>query len=257
MVEITNDLQLLPPIMLAVLLAKWTGDYFSPPLYDALLRVRFIPFLEYEPPRFMERMLACDLMASNVKCLPTEVEVGEILKVLHSCKHNGFPVVEGGPDGKGKQLRGLILRHQLETLIRDRVWTRERKFSALDFRLKSTVPSAPVADLKAKLTHEDLSMIISLEPFMNRSFFSIHHEFSAMHSFRLFRGLGLRHLPVVDYKNEVVGIITRKDLIEPVIEDKFEKVLHGGRRGSTIQPFASSSTTPTFSRHLPNIHNAV
>lgn len=30
--------------------------------------------------------------------------------------------------------------------------------------------------------------------------------------FRLFRGLGLRHLPIVNDANEVVGMVTRKDL---------------------------------------------
>ena len=30
--------------------------------------------------------------------------------------------------------------------------------------------------------------------------------------FRLYRGLGLRHLPVVDVDNKVVGMITRKEI---------------------------------------------
>lgn len=30
--------------------------------------------------------------------------------------------------------------------------------------------------------------------------------------FRLFRALGLRHLPIVNDTNEVIGMVTRKDL---------------------------------------------
>ena len=41
--------------------------------------------------------------------------------------------------------------------------------------------------------------------------------------------MGLRHLPVVDDDDQVVGMITRKDLIEPVIKAKFDVMRH--RRG--------------------------
>lgn len=35
----------------------------------------------------------------------------------------------------------------------------------------------------------------------------------------LFRPMGLRHLPVVDKVNNIVGMITRKDLVEPALHE--------------------------------------
>ena len=43
--------------------------------------------------------------------------------------------------------------------------------------------------------------------------------------FRLFRGLGLRHLVVVSITNDVVGLVTRKDIA------KYRMWSHGGKIG--------------------------
>lgn len=43
--ETTGSLQLLAPIMLAVLSAKFTGDLFGQGIYDAHIRIRGSPFL--------------------------------------------------------------------------------------------------------------------------------------------------------------------------------------------------------------------
>lgn len=36
-------------------------------------------------------------------------------------------------------------------------------------------------------------------------------------TYRIFRAMSLRHLPVVDSSYHIVGIITRKDLLKPVV----------------------------------------
>ncbi len=38
----------------------------------------------------------------------------------------------------------------------------------------------------------------------------------ASHSYTLFRTMGLRHLPIVDECNCIVGMITRADLLKPI-----------------------------------------
>ena len=48
MVEITNDIHQLLLIMVTIMVAKWTGDLLSHPLYHALLEFKCIPFLGKE-----------------------------------------------------------------------------------------------------------------------------------------------------------------------------------------------------------------
>ena len=66
---------------------------------------------------------------------------------------------------------------------------------------------------------------LDLRAYVNRSGVSVPHHFSAMRTFVMFRTLGLRHLPVVDEHNHVVGIVTRKELLD---ESLGEKLSHLG-----------------------------
>lgn len=53
---------------------------------------------------------------------------------------------------------------------------------------------------------------VDLRPYMDESPFSVIESFSIQRAYTVFRSMGLRHLPVVDKCNKVVGILTRKDL---------------------------------------------
>ena len=58
---------------------------------------------------------------------------------------------------------------------------------------------------------------IDLRPYVNRSETAVPADFSAMRTYLVFRTLGLRHLPVVDEQNRVVGMITRKELLSEAL----------------------------------------
>jgi len=78
-------------------------------------------------------------MSTNLKCIKAVSNVKEIVELLRNTTHHGFPVVEtrgtlfdgpgvwGGdvPVGGGRFV-GLILRHQLITMLQYRCWG-ERK----------------------------------------------------------------------------------------------------------------------------------
>jgi len=53
----------------------------------------------------------------------------------------------------------------------------------------------------------------------------IDHDYSLYRTYLLFRTLGLRHLVVIDTHNHVVGMITRKDLMQFNMEEKLTKLL--------------------------------
>ncbi len=71
-------------------------------------------------------MYFSEVMSHPVTVLREEETVGRIVDILKNEKHNGFPVVEGyDPDATDNEhfglLKGLILRHQLITLLKKKV----------------------------------------------------------------------------------------------------------------------------------------
>ena len=311
------------------------------------MELKFYPFLDQEPPIEMDLLVSSDIMAAHPKVCTETPRVRDVLELLKSCEHNGFPVVshhpmhrpiitepanqrkslgvpvgttdrshvaerlaaaqskgEVGPanarevaspsvarptvakqaaavtgapksspassppqqsffaqtwpsqqssllssgggarqplttagvadclgHGSGRVLRGLILRKQLLILLQAQAWSTSRcLFKPLDMRqrlasLDMKHQAALIASIEAELTIADANAKLDLRPYMNRSPFSVHYDFHSVFCFRLFRSMGLRHLPVVNDANEVVGIITRKDIVSPIVKMKYEALL--------------------------------
>merc|ERR1712187_345426 len=75
-------------------------------------------------------------------------------------------------------------------------------------------PSFPNLDAaEAALAAEDYAMCVDLRPFMDKGTFTVTEDATAARCHRLFRTMGLRHLPVVGSGPPLHGIITRTDLI--------------------------------------------
>ncbi|GAM27628.1 hypothetical protein SAMD00019534_108040 [Acytostelium subglobosum LB1] len=66
---------------------------------------------------------------------------------------------------------------------------------------------------RMNITREELDMNIDLRPYMNLSSLVANETFSFQEAYQIFRTIGLRHLPVVNKRNQVVGMMTRKDLL--------------------------------------------
>ena len=213
MIEITNSLDFILPIMIAAMISKWCGDYFTHPLYDALIEAQRIPFLESDPSPIFDILRVRDVMKAPVCCLNLHATIKEICEALCNFNHNGFPVVESDQNAV---FRGFILRNQLLVLLQEKAWLQNFAISHEDFQIKSM--NLHNASSGIHLTDEIAQdAVLNLEPFMNRSQLVVYADFSCSVAFRLFRSMGLRHLVVVNAMNKVVGIITRKDLLEPVV----------------------------------------
>ncbi|KAL3505898.1 hypothetical protein ACH5RR_031280 [Cinchona calisaya] len=230
MVEITNNLKLLPLIMLVLLISKAVGDAFNEGLYEEQARLRGIPLLESTPKYQMRSMTAKDACGNQkIVYFPRVAKVSDVVSILRSNNHNGFPVIDHSRNGETLVI-GLMLRSHLLVLLQSKV---DFQHSPLPCDLRGgSVPirhnlSEFVKPVSSKgisiedihLSRDDLEMYIDLAPFVNPSPYIVPEDMSLSKVYNLFRQLGLRHIFVVPRAARVIGMITRKDLL---IEDNEE-----------------------------------
>uniref|UniRef100_A0A0E0D4X6 Chloride channel protein n=1 Tax=Oryza meridionalis TaxID=40149 RepID=A0A0E0D4X6_9ORYZ len=221
MVEITNNLKLLPLIMLVLLISKAVGDFFNEGLYEVQAQLRGIPLLDSRPKQVMRNMSAKDACKNQkVVSLPRVSRIVDIISVLRSNKHNGFPVVDRGQNGESLVI-GLILRSHLLVLLQSKVDFQNSPFpcgpgilnrhNTSDFVKPASSKGKSIDDIH--LTEDELGLYLDLAPFLNPSPYIVPEDMSLAKVYNLFRQLGLRHIFVVPRPSRVVGLITRQDLL--------------------------------------------
>ena len=218
LIEATGNLTYGFPIMVVLMVAKWVGDYFNEGLYDIHIQLAGVPLLAWEPPPLSATTYASEVMSHPVVTLSPIEKVGHLVDVLKSTTHNGFPVVEHSADLIQKKtfgkMRGLILRSELIVLLQHKIFSElygewEGKVDMSLFRM--AYPRYPdISRIYVSTTEREYH--VDLRPIMNTTPKAILHSTSMPQMFHLFRALGLRHLLVVNDDNEVVGMVTRKDL---------------------------------------------
>lgn len=67
-----------------------------------------------------------------------------------------------------------------------------------------------------------MDMFLDLGPYVDPSYYVVQEDASLSKVYKLFRTLGLRHLCVIPRANQVVGIITREDLLSENVVARFE-----------------------------------
>uniref|UniRef100_A0A8D1C6J6 Chloride channel protein n=2 Tax=Sus scrofa TaxID=9823 RepID=A0A8D1C6J6_PIG len=218
MMEATSNVTYGFPIMLVLMTAKIVGDVFIEGLYDMHIQLQSVPFLHWEAPVTSHSLTAREVMSAPVTCLRRREKVGVIVDVLSSSasNHNGFPVVDGADAAQPPRLQGLILRSQLIVLLKHKVFVERssmglvrRRLRLKDFR--DAYPRFPPIQ-SIHVSQDERECTMDLSEFMNPSPYTVPQEASLPRVFKLFRALGLRHLVVVDNRNQVVGLVTRKDL---------------------------------------------
>ncbi|OWZ21547.1 Chloride Channel (ClC) protein [Phytophthora megakarya] len=231
------------PIMVSLMAARWVGNHFNESLYDIHIHLSHLPFLEFDPPYYARFLRATNIMSTPPKCIPYIAKVGEIYDVLKNCTHGGFPVIlprvqdaAGGGDRSNLSSRrkpprfvGIINRNHLAVLLQRKDFFVEKPEPfvrtpasdttllyndqyALSYRdMEGSYPRFPsINDIQ--LDEEERDLWMDLTPYMNPTPHTVQEQTPVPRAFRLFRSLGLRHLIVVNRRNEVRGMITRKDL---------------------------------------------
>ncbi|KAI5073169.1 hypothetical protein GOP47_0011182 [Adiantum capillus-veneris] len=230
MVEITNNLKLLPLIMLVLLISKAVGDAFNAGFYEEQAHMKGIPLLESRPKHFMRKTQAKETCQSQKVVYFNRVsKVGHIVSVLQSNNHHGFPVIDKLQSGETVVI-GLILRSYLLVLLQSKMDFQSSdshedvggqftsRHSVKDFVKPVSSKGLSIQDIY--LNPQEMELYIDLEPFVNPSPYIVPEDMSLTKVYNLFRQLGLRHVLVVPRPSQVVGVITRKDLITEPSEDK-------------------------------------
>eukprot|EP01118_Nematostelium_gracile_P020137 TRINITY_DN9666_c0_g2_i2.p1 TRINITY_DN9666_c0_g2~~TRINITY_DN9666_c0_g2_i2.p1 ORF type:complete len:324 (-),score=69.22 TRINITY_DN9666_c0_g2_i2:53-964(-) len=217
--ELTESTQFLLPIMLGVMTAKWVGDSLSHSIYDAQLELKSITFLDHKPPSFTRCKTVAEVMKSPVASLPETVSLDHLIQILTTNTHNGFPVYRSAGENRPKIYSGLILRkHILILLFMKKYYHRDTQSpSMLDWELYVSLMNKKwfleelLENLPERPSLRDYQM--DLKPYIDRSHPLVVDTSSFQDAYRTFQVLALRHLPVIDHDFQIVGILTRHDLL--------------------------------------------
>eukprot|EP01119_Soliformovum_irregulare_P023076 TRINITY_DN7_c2_g1_i4.p1 TRINITY_DN7_c2_g1~~TRINITY_DN7_c2_g1_i4.p1 ORF type:complete len:286 (-),score=97.61 TRINITY_DN7_c2_g1_i4:73-930(-) len=217
LIESTNDISYGMPIMLTLMISKWVGDYFTEGIYDYHIELNKIPLLGWDAPFNMRSVKTSEFMSHPPVTFQEVERVENIINVLKSTTHNGFPVTKS--DGK---FMGIILRHQLTILLKKKIFSETQEQSSIDDQMDGYISKRDFVDpyprfpevQDVNVTPEEMQYFINLAPYYNVRPATLSPETLGTRTYDLFRTLGLRHLVIVDSENKVVGMVTRKDLAD-------------------------------------------
>ncbi|RZR83501.1 hypothetical protein BHM03_00010112 [Ensete ventricosum] len=205
LLELTNDLLLLPLVMLVLLISKTVADSFNKGVYDQIVRMKGLPYMEAHAEPHMRHLVARDVVSGPPVSFSGVEKVGTILHALRLTGHNGFPVVDEPPFADAPELVGLVLRSHLLVLLKGKRFSKERvktgvgevlqRFGAFDFAKAGSGKGLQLQDLS--ILEEEMDMFVDLHPITNKSPYTVVETMSLAKAAILFRELGLRHLCVM------------------------------------------------------------
>ena len=204
LLELTNDLLMLPLMMLVLLVSKTVGDCFNMGVYEQIVRMKGLPYLSDHGEPYMRKLVAKDVVSGPLITFSGVEKVGNVLHFLKTTGHHGFPVIDDQPFTDAPELVGLVLRSHLLVLLKGKTFSKTRamigseileRFEANDFGKAGLGRGIKVEDLE--ITGEEMEMFVDLHPITNTSPYTVLETMSLAKAAVLFQELGLRHLCVV------------------------------------------------------------
>jgi len=239
MVEISNDIHMLLMIMVTIMVSKWIADFATHSLYHSLIELKCMPFLNDDIPNYtskgylhMDKYPVSKIMQTGVMTIHELALVDDIRDLMDPCiTHSAFPVV--AESAQGDVLVGMILKDSLREVLRHP----DLFHSPVSPPPRGRIPYARIQATEFSEKHSEIlrnkfnddysgvgmesddvsrrrgdGLQVDLRPYMDESPFAVIETFSISRAYTIFRSMGLRHLPIVDKCNKVVGILTRKDM---------------------------------------------
>ncbi|CAH2079881.1 unnamed protein product [Thlaspi arvense] len=204
LLELTNNLLLLPMMMLVLLISKTVADAFNANIYNLIMKIKGFPYLNNHAEPYMRQLTVGDVVTGPLQVFNGIEKIETIVHVLKSTNHNGFPVVDGPPLAPAPVLYGLILRTHILTLLKKRVFLTSpmafdsktlAQFKTDEFAKKGSGRGDRIEDVE--LSEQELNMYLDLHPFSNASPYTVLETMSVAKALLLFREIGLRHLLVI------------------------------------------------------------
>ncbi|XP_056897636.1 H(+)/Cl(-) exchange transporter 6 [Takifugu flavidus] len=109
LIESTNEITYGLPIMITLMVAKWTGDFFNKGIYDAHIQLRGVPLLEWETDSQMDKLTASDIMEPNLTYVYPHTRVQSLVSILRTTVYHAFPVVTENRQNERDFMKGNIL----------------------------------------------------------------------------------------------------------------------------------------------------
>lgn len=221
LIEVSKDVGSLLPIVVTVTASNLVSSMIYISFDEAMIELRKANFLAEAPPPEFENLLTVSVMSSPVVCIREIEKVSNILSVLATTQHNGFPVLS--TDNGEKRFAGLILRRQLLVVLEARVWVEQQKNLEIPKATREKFVGSFFSRLTVNnisLSTKDLSAICDLRAFVDPSPYVVSDLMPMRRVYRLFNEIGVRHLPVIGPDQRVVGMITRKDVLPSAMKYK-------------------------------------
>ena len=200
MFELTGALTYVLPIMIAVMLAKWTGDALHKRgIYEAWIHLNGYPFLDNKADTPIPDIPISQLMTrvEDLVCLTaTGNTISSLQALLQDSEHpryRGFPVISFL---QSPILLGYITRPELV------------------YALQSATSRGLSPETETFFSHQPLAdpgTTLDLRPWMDQTPITLSSHSSLMLTNDMFQRLGLRYI-LFTARGELKGLMTKKDL---------------------------------------------
>jgi chloride channel 7 len=206
------------PVITTLFAARFVGNCFNEGIYDIHIHLNHYPFLDSTPPLLGTFLRVKHVMMKSPKCVRVIERAGILYDLLDGTNHNGFPVISTDDHVGPSHFRGLLLRKQLAVILchKDLTFSKTKSPSKVENvlswrQMEGRYPRYP--DRKNIIVAEAERLHwVDLTPYMNQTPFLLLENAAFTRAYHLFRHSGLRHLIIVNGYNNVVGIVTRRDL---------------------------------------------